>query len=835
MKFLRPFLAVGLCLTSVLAQNAAGTLELSGSKLRLRWQHEVAGWKLAKIDVADSGTWRALETPSGAYTYLYRPSTAPAGYLVNRSLSSGARTFFPAEGTADGKGRLTFRHSTSDAEVIAHWWIDEGAPTDVRVEVTLATKRNGYYSLATPTLAAVSPADLGWGLIPGAWYGAELQPDLELATTYSMGIPSVPMLSKEANTMTLCALLSTRSGITFGVAPNPGTSSDPWPNDRMERDQNRVGLSLMNRHSQLAPVAYSPIHGGPGSLCKPGDSRTLGFRYVIQAGSWFPAFRHVAADIYRFSDLLKLQRSTRSLADRISQMQIYLRDDKRSQWKTMSLEGREIGMYGSKNSDVAAAYMVANNGGDNNLRAEKLPLIRSFKLAQQRMTPGFFQHAASGEYPVEPDTGINLGGGFLSEMGNWIEPLFTTHYTLLDMGNMLLFKPGDQELRERVRLAADRLMKWQHADGGFDVAYDRESQALTFPNLKDLRPTWYGFLVAQRILGDSKYLAAARKGADWFIRNAVDKGWYLGACGDAVNKWDFTTAQSAQTLLDLFDATGDPRYKLAAIETAKAYATSIFTHPIPTTEMKKVGGFDRHDWETTQVGLGVEHIRGTAAGAGPIYLASHAGLFVRVFELTGEQLFLDMARAAARGRSAAADEQSGVAVYYWSRLENVHKNAPNFPWHAWWQIGWITDYLYAEAHLRSGGEIKFPRGFVTPKVGPHQAYGFAPGKIYDEAAAMWFPAGLVKTDNPNVEYLSAKATAGAKLLIVLLNQMPAEESVRVQLDDTKVVQGAKVRWKRAQLRNGKLVETSPASPAWAVKLPAWGHAVLTLDYDEIKP
>ena len=100
---------------------------------------------------------------------------------------------------------------------------------------------------------------------------------------------------------------------------------------------------------------------------------------------------------------------------------------------------------------------------------------------------------------------------------------------------------------------------------------------------------------------------------------------------------------------------------------------------------------------------------------------------------------------------------------------------------------------------------------------------------------MWFPAGLVKTDNPNVEYLSAKATAGAKLLIVLLNQMPAEESVRVQLDDTKVVQGAKVRWKRAQLRNGKLVETSPASPAWAVKLPAWGHAVLTLDYDEIKP
>jgi len=808
-------------------------LELSSSKLRLIWQHDSSGWKIAKIEVADSGAWRSLEAPSGAYTYLYS-SGAPSGYMVNRSISSGARTFFPAEAKPDGRGGITFQHTTADANVTARWWIEESAPTDVRVELKVETKRKGYYSLATPTLAAIATKDLGWGLIPGAWYGAELQPDLELATTYSMGIPNVPMLSKEANTMTLCALLSTRSGVTIGVAPNPGTSSDPWPKDQMVRDEYRVGLSLMDRHSQLAPVAYAPVHGGPGSLCEPGQSLTFGFRYVVQAGAWFPAFRHVAADIYKFSDLLKLQKSTQSLADRMSRMQIQMQDDQRSKWNVITVEGRQIGMYGSKNSDVAATYMVAHAAGDQKLRDEKLPLIRNFKLAQQRMTPGFFQHAASGEYPVEPQTGVNVGGDFLSEMGNWVEPLYTTKYTLLDMGNMLLFEPGDQELRERVRLAAERLLKWQHDDGGFDVAYDRESHALTFPSLKDLRPTWYGFLVAHRILGDAKYLAAARKGADWFIRNAVDKGWYLGVCGDAVNKWDFTTAQSAQTLLDLFDVTGDPRYRAAGIEAAKAYATSIFTHPIPTAAKKMVGGIERLDWEITQAGLGVEHIRGTAAGAGPIYLASHAGLFVRVHELTKEPLFLDMARAAARGRSAATDEKSGVAIYYWKMLDDVPKKAPVFPWHAWWQIGWITDYLYAEAHLRSGGAINFPRGFVTPKVGPHQAYGFAPGVVHGEPAAMWFPAGLITSTNPNVEYLTSKSTRSSKLLIVLLNQMPGDETVRVQVDGSKVVPGRKVRWKNADLRNGQLAESATGSGAWDVTLPSWGHAVLTLDYEEIK-
>jgi hypothetical protein len=99
---------------------------------------------------------------------------------------------------------------------------------------------------------------------------------------------------------------------------------------------------------------------------------------------------------------------------------------------------------------------------------------------------------------------------------------------------------------------------------------------------------------------------------------------------------------------------------------------------------------------------------------------------------------------------------------------------------------------------------------------------------------MWFPADLITSTNPNVEYLSSKSTRSSKLLIVLLNQMPGDETVRVQVDGSKVVPGRKVRWKNADLRNGQLGESATGSGAWDVTLPSWGHAVLTLDYEEIK-
>jgi len=77
----------------------------------------------------------------------------------------------------------------------------------------------------------------------------------------------------------------------------------------------------------------------------------------------------------------------------------------------------------------------------------------------------------------------------------------------------------------------------------------------------------------------------------------------------------------------------------------------------------------------------------------------------------------------------------------------------------------------AEAELRSEGEVLFPRGFVTPKVGPHQTYGFMPGKIYGEEASLVMRDSLLKTDEPNIEYITALSSDHKRLFIVLLNDV----------------------------------------------------------------
>ncbi len=89
--------------------------------------------------------------------------------------------------------------------------------------------------------------------------------------------------------------------------------------------------------------------------------------------------------------------------------------------------------------------------------------------------------------------------------------------------------------------------------------------------------------------------------------------------------------------------------------------------------MKKlVKGQTKQDWEISQVGLSFEHggTIGSANHRGPILLASHAGMFVRLFSLTHDSLFLTMARAAALGRDAFVDKKTNVASYYWDAMDN---------------------------------------------------------------------------------------------------------------------------------------------------------------------
>ncbi|GLU55941.1 glycerophosphoryl diester phosphodiesterase [Dyadobacter frigoris] len=838
------------------------TVTLGNKTVQIVWLKAAEGYRIQKVAVNKNGKWISDLTPSGEYTLLFsesKPSSESAETFdkitggkfpedayhyqqeqwkesttaVSLNTAGKAYHFFPSKLKIINKNHIQFTQETEIATIIADWKLDEKYASDIYVSQKLIPKRKGFFSLATPTLAVLEKEKMSWVSVPGYFQGNFMQENFALAYAYGHGVPNRPVIYRERCASTLSPLMSSKSGLTLSIIPEPGLARDPWAKDKITQTDWFIGLSHMNRKAGLSPTLYYPVLGEEKSEREIGQEISYGFRYSLISGDWFQALNHAIYDVYNFKEGLALRQSTQSLSDRIEKMHQYLIDPKTSLWNIEEYKGKQIGaqsylggVVGSnkdamKNSDYGAMWMLAHETKDSELTQKVLPPAENFKLVQQITDDGFFKGAIEGQYYLAKSK------KFVEEWGSVVEPIGLTYYIMLDIGNMLLFEPDNKELKDRLKLGAEKLLTWQKPDGSFAVAYDRKTEEEIFKDIKDVRPTFYGLLVAYRILKDEKYLKAAQKGADWFIKNAVETGSFLGVCGDARYAPDFATGQSAQALLDLFDKTKDERYKKAAITSAKIYVGSIYTHPIPSRKIKIINGVEREDWEISQAGLSFEHggIFGSATRHGPIQLASHAGLFIRMYKITGEQIFADLARSAAIGRDAFVDPKTSVASYYW---QSMNKGAGPYPHHAWWQIGWITDYLLSETELRSDGKVSFPRGFVTPKVGPHQTYGFEAGSIYGEKANLVIREGFIQNDKPIVDYILAENGQKNEAFIILLNDRSQPTSGKITLNSEKWIPGKKIS-KIRNLKSNQTITTSDNSIPY--NIPGFGIEVIAVQFD----
>lgn len=794
---------------------------IGDSRIGISWQKSGEGWKPRKMELRDGGQTFVWGIPDGGYTVLYTPETPPTEgeIIVNRdgdTLSFDIDRFHciaPSYRKATSSVPLNrageaFRlvpqemHRSCDTlrfaavgepgRLTAEWWTDTVHPGDLCVRMTFTAARAGYYSLSTPATVTLPEKQLAWGCIPGFFQGDAIESDFHLAYMYGQGLPHLPVVCNENTVTTMASLLTDTQGLTLAVIPEPGYDRKPYVGDRRTHGECwRTGLSHMTRDGRLCPTAWHPVLGEEGSWLEAGGQTRFAFRYTLRRTDWYEVFKHVVYDIYGLKEELALRRSRISLTDRLEAICRYVCDDSLSLWRTEYCEGIEIGaqaylgsVVGSekdamKNADAGAVWMLAAMTGDSLLRHGRLPYIRNFKLMQQGGHGDRNRGAALGQYY------LSKKGAFVEEWGNHIEPIGITYYTLIDIGNILLFEPQDTLLREKLREGADLLLSLQHPDGSFDVAYDKLTGKALFTDLEDLRPTFYGLLVAHRILGERKYLDAALRGADWYVEHAVDRGRFLGVCGDARFINDFATVQSAQALLETYEASGNERYLDAAVRAARLYACSVYTHPRSENAPVRRKGRELRDWQLSQTGLCFEHggSTGSATKSGPILLTSHCGLYTRLAAMTGDSLFVDLARTAAIAREEFLHPDTKIATYYWSQFD---RGPGPFPHHAWWQLGWIVDYLLCEAECRSDGLIAFPRGFVTPKVGPQRITGFAPGRIGDDEANLILRPGLVRTGCPDLDCLTALSTDGRRLYVVLLGSSAHENRGRITLNVSKL-------------------------------------------------
>jgi len=654
------------------------------------------------------------------------------------------------------KNPLTFQSENKFGSITSTWSIDSNS---IIIKQTLTAKRNGYFSVTTPSIFYSEINDIEQVVIPGYIFAKQISPDFVSAHAYGHFIPDRPVIYRDRCATTPTVILSTKH-YTVSIVPEEKFVRKPHDKMRDTHENWNVGLSIMNLNSEVAPTLYYPVLGQENSFLHEGEKLEFGYRFIVTQDDWYTAYKQTIYNVFKFDEQKNIY-NRQSLTSRIYQIYRYLTNPTTSRFRVVDNgKGLLIGAHdylGSvlgksddamKNSDYGAMWMLANLTRDSILLNNIIPYARNFKLDQiysdkeSKMLKG----AVKGQYFLWKSK------KWVEEWGEYIEPIGITYYALADIGNMLLFQPDDTELLSRFKLAAEYLLSLQKKDGSWEVGYNINDMTIIYPDLKDYRPTFYGMLIAHEILKDKKYLEAAIKGADWFVKEAVEKGRFIGVCGDARFSPDFGTAQSVQALLDMYNITGNLKYKNAAIKTAKIYTTYIYTYPNGQYSLMTHSKQTLPGWAFSQSGLCFEHAGtiGSSNTRGPIMLSSFAGMFVRMFKLTGDSLYIDMARASANGKDAYVDDKTGVVSYYW---DTFNTGAGPYPHHAWWQIGWILDYLVSEAELRSKGGITFPRGFITPKVGPHQCLGFKHGIINGEKVQLIMNPKIVKCNHPMCEYL----------------------------------------------------------------------------------
>jgi hypothetical protein len=451
------------------------------------------------------------------------------------------------------------------------------------------------------------------------------------------------------------------------------------------------------------------------------------------------------------------QPTNQSLISRVEAITRWTTDPKTSPWRTSVFEGVVIGGVASTNPDAIMSpdygtlWSIAALTDQPDLRERQLPSARNFKLKQIDPAPGFFLGAPLGDFFLPADK------RFASPRDTLVAPADLAG-ALQDLGNVLLFNPNDTNLLECLRLGAERLLAWQHADGHWDPAYDRVSQKALPNQPADPRPVFYGLRVAHRILGDPKYLAAAQRGADWFIAHPA-------ANGPAGFNY---SGQIAQAFLDLPARTNESTYREAAVE-----AVNVYGHT--NGNQSPVTGFGRL-----------------------------AATLLRVHDLTGNARFLNRARSEILHDKAFATSNLTVT--------------------AWSQMGSLLDYLLSEAYVRSGRKIDFPRGFTAAHTGPHQPYGFAPGTILGEPAFLKLPPGLITSENPSLEYLSALGTRDSRLFVIALNNSDRDLVTNIKLNPDHLIPGKTVRWLQGRPLS---LQVQPYA-GWAVPLDPYGNWKVTL-------
>ena len=119
---------------------------------------------------------------------------------------------------------------------------------------------------------------------------------------------------------------------------------------------------------------------------------------------------------------------------------------------------------------------------------------------------------------------------------------------------------------------------------------------------------------------------------------------------------------------------------------------------------------------------------------------------------------------------------------------------------------------------------------ITPKVGPHQTYGFAPGKIYGATASLVLRNGMLSTKNSYLDYFAALDEKNQKIYFMLLNNDDENLNTTIDLVLNNIVNGATFKSAAWLNQQGKSMVSIVHQDRIPVQMAPYGIKVMEIRY-----